>query len=98
MRGWLAVIHGQQDVRRQVVYYERLARLFRFFSDWRILPFDDSAANMFQSLRAQKVRIGSSMDLKIASIVLVQDATLLSDNLRDFKKVPGLRIEDWLQQ
>ena len=97
MRGWLAVIHGQQDVRRQVIYYERLVRLFRFFSDWRILPFDDSAANMFQSLRAQKVRIGS-MDLKIASIVLVQDATLLSDNLRDFKKVPGLRVEDWLQQ
>jgi tRNA(fMet)-specific endonuclease VapC len=69
--------------------------LFRFFADWRILPFDNLAADMFRSLRAQSVRIGS-MDLKIASIVLVHDATLLSNNLRDFKKVPGLRVEDWL--
>src|SRR5207244_1476271 len=90
MRGWLSAIHGQHDVRRQVPYYERLVGLFRFFADWRILPFDSLAADMFASLRAQSVRIGS-MDLKIASIVLVHDATLLSDNLRDFKKVPGPR-------
>jgi tRNA(fMet)-specific endonuclease VapC len=95
MRGWLSAIHGQRDVQRQVPYYERLVGLFRFFADWRILPFDDLAADMFRSLRAQSVRIGS-MDLKIASIVLVHDATLLSDNLRDFKKVPRLRVEDWL--
>src|SRR5947209_20333798 len=45
-----------------------------FFADWRILPFDNLAADMFRSLRAQSVRIGS-MDLKIASIVPVHDAT-----------------------
>jgi tRNA(fMet)-specific endonuclease VapC len=95
MRGWLSAIHGQPDVRRQVPYYERLVGLVRFFADWRILPFDELAADMFRSLRAQSVRIGP-MDLKIASIVLVHDATLLSNNLRDFKKVPGLRVEDWL--
>ena len=95
MRGWLSAIHGQRDVHRQVTYYGRLVGLFRFFVGWRILPFDDLAAGEFQSLRAQKVRIGS-MDLKIAAIVLVHDATLLSDNLRDFEQVPGLRVEDWL--
>jgi tRNA(fMet)-specific endonuclease VapC len=95
LRGWLSAIHGQRDVRREVPYYERLVGLFRFFADWRILPFDELAADMFRSLRARSIRIGS-MDLKIASIVLVQDATLLSNNLRDFKKVAGLRVEDWL--
>jgi tRNA(fMet)-specific endonuclease VapC len=95
MRGWLSAIHGQRNVQRQVKYYERLVGLFRFFADWRILPFDDLAADQFQSLRAQRIRIGT-MDLKIASIVLVHDATLLSNNLRDFKQVPGLRTEDWL--
>lgn len=95
MRGWLSAIHGQRDVQRQVRYYERLVGLFRFFADWRILPFDDLAADMFKSLRAQRIRIGT-MDLKIASIVLVHEATLLSNNLRDFKRVPGLRVEDWL--
>jgi tRNA(fMet)-specific endonuclease VapC len=95
MRGWLSAIHGQRNVRRQVQYYERLIRLFRFFSDWRILAFDEQAAHMFQSLRSRRIRIGA-MDLKIASIVLAHDATLLSRNLRDFQKVPGLRVEDWL--
>jgi tRNA(fMet)-specific endonuclease VapC len=95
MRGWLSAIHAQRDVQRQVKYYEQLVGLFRFFADWRILPFDNLAADKFRSLRGQRVRIGT-MDLKIASIVLVHDATLLSNNLRDFEQVPGLRVEDWL--
>ena len=37
------------------------------------------------------------MDLRIASIALTHDATLLSRNLRDFTKIPGLRVEDWLR-
>jgi tRNA(fMet)-specific endonuclease VapC len=36
-------------------------------------------------------------DLKIAPIALVNDATLLSANLRDFEQVPGLRVENWLE-
>ena len=35
------------------------------------------------------------MDLKIAAIVLANDATLLTRNLGDFRKVPDLKAEDW---
>jgi tRNA(fMet)-specific endonuclease VapC len=35
------------------------------------------------------------MDLRIASIALATNATLLSRNLRDFQRVPGLTVEDW---
>ena len=41
------------------------------------------------------VRIGA-MDIKIASIALANDAILLTRNLNDFQKVPGLRVADWL--
>ena len=95
-RGWLGLIRRYPDVHRQVAYYERLVRLFDFFAEWQILPFDQRAADEFKRLRQQGVRIGT-MDLKIASIVLVGGVTLLSGNNRDFQQVPGIQVEDWLQ-
>ena len=41
------------------------------------------------------MRIGTQ-DLRIASVALSIDAVVLSRNLRDFRQVPGLRVENWL--
>lgn len=94
-RGWLAKVNQARDVANQVPYYERFVGLVAFFSRWQIIPFDDRAAAEFKSLRKQRIRIGA-MDLKIASIARVQGAKLLSANLRDFRQVPGLDVENWL--
>src|SRR4051794_10788878 len=75
MRGWLAVISRERQVHRQINAYARLGRLFEFFAPWTVLPFDDRAADEFTRRQAAGVRIGS-MDLKIASIVLVHDTLL----------------------
>ncbi len=88
-RGWFALVARHRDVRRQVKPYQELVDLHLFLSGWSILPFNDAAADQFAQLRAAGVRIGS-MDLKIASIALVHDALVLSGNLQDFEKVPGL--------
>ena len=96
MRGWLGLIRRYPDVHRQVPAYERLIRLFDFFAQWQILPFDQAAADQFTRLRRQGIRIGT-MDLKIAAIVAVRGGTLLSGNNRDFDQVPGVHVEDWLQ-
>jgi tRNA(fMet)-specific endonuclease VapC len=95
LRGWLAQIHRERDPHKQIVAYERLQRRFDFYAAWNVLPWDAASADRFQELRRQRIRLGT-MDLKIASIVLVQNATLLSRNLRDFQRVPGLHVEDWL--
>jgi tRNA(fMet)-specific endonuclease VapC len=94
-RGWLAQIHRQRDPHEQIATYQRLQRRIAFFAAWHVLPWDTDAADILQGLRRQRVRIGT-MDLKIASIVLAHDATLLSRNLRDFQQIPNLRVEDWL--
>jgi tRNA(fMet)-specific endonuclease VapC len=96
MRGWLAAIAKERYARRQVLAYTELARLFDFFRAFTILLFDERAADQFDSLRAVKIRIGT-MDLKIAAIALVNQALLLSANRSDFEKVPGLRVENWLE-
>jgi tRNA(fMet)-specific endonuclease VapC len=71
-----------------------LYRLLKEYEEREVLLFDDRAVAEFKRLRSLKVRIGT-MDLRIASIVLVHDATLITMNRRDYEKVPGLRAEDW---
>ena len=95
MRGWLAWINRSDDVQRQVPAYQELLRLFDFYSRWQVMAFDDQAAKTFQALRRSRIRIGT-MDLKIAAIALVHDALLLSANLRDFQRVPNLRVANWI--
>jgi tRNA(fMet)-specific endonuclease VapC len=95
-RSWISLIGRYSDVRQQVAYYDRFVSMFRFFATWQVLPFDNLAAEEFRRLRSERVRIGTT-DLKIAAITLVHGATLVSSSLRNFAKVPGLRVEDWLQ-
>ena len=37
------------------------------------------------------------MDLKIAATVLVNRCMLQSANLKDFERVPGLKVENWIE-
>lgn len=94
-RGWLAEINRIKDVAKQSVAYDRLKTRTEFMAKWVMLPGDEEAASRFSALRKQRVRIGA-MDLKIACIALAHDATLLTRIISDFSKVPGIRVENWL--
>lgn len=97
LRGWLAEINRRPAPWKQIPAYERLLRLLVFLRPFKLIDFDERAADEFERLRKAKVRIGS-MDLKIACIAVVHDVLLLSANLRDFQQVPGLRVENWLTE
>ncbi len=58
------------------------------------IDFDLEAESIYHQLRQQKIRIGTQ-DLRIASIALANQATLLTRNDRDFSQVPNLIIDDW---
>jgi tRNA(fMet)-specific endonuclease VapC len=93
-RGWLAYVGRARTLVQQIDAYRKLSRHLEVYRSIRVLEFDERAALEMQRLRTGGVRVGP-MDLKIAAIVLAHDSTLLSRNLRDFRKVPGLRVEDW---
>jgi tRNA(fMet)-specific endonuclease VapC len=95
LRGWLAQVRRVHDVHRLIDPYDRLIRLIDVLAEWEVVRWSEAAAEEFNRLKKQRVRIGTQ-DLKIASLALTCDALLLSANLRDFQQVPGLRVEDWL--
>jgi tRNA(fMet)-specific endonuclease VapC len=79
-----ALVHG----------YQLLLRLLSDYAVATVLPFNVPSAAVFDGLRAQKIRV-STMDLRIASIALAHGMTLLTRNVSDFQKVPGLITENW---
>jgi len=95
LSGLLTLIGTAKSDKVRIERYERLSSRLDRMGDYTILPWTAEAQNIFNALRRQRIRIGT-MDLRIACIVLANDATLLSRNLRDFQRVPGLRAEDWL--
>jgi tRNA(fMet)-specific endonuclease VapC len=95
LRGWLAEIRRRTDPRTQIAAYQRLIRQVEVFASWLVLPWDEDAANHFDSLKSLRQQVGTQ-DLKIACICLAHDATLLTRNLADFKPIPGLRVANWL--
>jgi tRNA(fMet)-specific endonuclease VapC len=94
MRGWLAVIGRSRQGAREVAAYRHFHGLLAFFAAIPIIEFDEPAADRFRHFRRSRIRLGT-MDLKIAAIAMSRGATLLSRNLRDFRLVPGLLVQDW---
>jgi tRNA(fMet)-specific endonuclease VapC len=94
IRGWLAYLAKARALDQQIDGYGKLRRHLDCYRQIRVLDFDRAAADQFQRLTRARLRVGT-MDLKIAAIVLAHDATLLSRNLRDFRKIDGLKVEDW---
>jgi tRNA(fMet)-specific endonuclease VapC len=93
-RGWMAYAARARTTAQQVEAYRKLERHLDLYGRVQVLGFDERAGTEFERLRTARLRVGT-MDLKIAAIALVHDATLLSRNLTDFHRVPGLKVEDW---
>ena len=92
--GWNAYLNRARDRAGVVRAYAMFNQILVDFAEAQVLPFDDAAAAGFDALRAQHVRI-PTLDLRIAATALSRDLTVLTRNVVDFSKVPGLRVEDW---
>jgi len=64
-----------------------------------VLPFDGGAAFYYGKIRAELEKQGeiiSSMDLLVASIAIANDLILVTGNIKHFKRIKMLQIEDWI--
>lgn len=71
-----------------------------FCSSLTLCPFDEPAAQIFGTTKESLISNGEMigiMDLLIASAALAQKATLVTHNLQEFKRISGLKLEDWFE-
>jgi len=74
------------------------ASLDLFLAPLPVLPFDRDAAEEGGRLRARLFHAGrriGDLDLLIAAQALTAGLILVSNNLREFERVPGLRTANW---
>lgn len=82
---------GAELSKRPLEHHERLDR---FLANFRVVIPDERFANLYARLFAAAERSGKRlpvMDLLVATAALVDDAPLVTRNMKDFSKVPGLR-------
>lgn len=94
--GWYALFGRIKTPEEEAALYERLARTIKTCTVMSIAPYDVAAIARFKQLQEMKLNVGL-MDLRIAAVASEQGAILVTVNVRDFSRVPGLIIEDWTQ-
>ena len=80
---------------------KNLRYIKEFLENFEILSFQLPDASLFSQIHAQLLKDGTpvgDMDVLIASIVLNNNETLVTRNIKHFSKIPMLKIKDWTKQ
>ena len=74
------------------------AALMQFLAILEVMPFDDRAATEYGNLCAYLQKQGKpigTMDMLIASHARALSLTMVTNNMREFERVPELKLENW---
>jgi tRNA(fMet)-specific endonuclease VapC len=96
MRGWLAAVQTAKTPARLAHASRLLAEAVPLWAQFPIFPMTESALCRFEQLVRLRLNVGR-MDLRIAAVALDAGATVVTHNVRDFRRVPGLAVEDWTE-
>jgi tRNA(fMet)-specific endonuclease VapC len=74
--------------------------LAQFIAPLEILPYGDDAAQYYGILRTHLEKQGTpigSLDMLIAAHALSTDCTLVTNNQKEFIRIPKLKIGNWIK-
>lgn len=77
---------------------ERRKKIESIISQIELIPFDKDAALRYSGIRVYLEKKGiiiSERDLQIASIAGSRDLCVVTHNVKEFTRIPELRVEDW---
>lgn len=92
--GWQARLQKAKTNRDKAFVWERYKISLEAFRLLQWLPFAEAAIERFETLKKMRLNVGSN-DLRIAAIALENGATVVTRNVRDFRRVPELLVARW---
>ncbi len=91
------LLHG---VEKSSMVSHNLRKVEDFVSRLDVLPYDINAASHYGDIRANLEKKGTPIginDLHIAGHARSESLILVSNNIREFERVEGLRLENWIE-
>ena len=92
--GWYAMLRKAKSEEALAEAYEQLCHTVRAVSQFPLLTFSIPAIREFERLKRMQLGV-KAKDLRIAAIVLIHGEILVTRNIVDFSRIPGLVIENW---
>ena len=89
------LLHG---VYKSVRVEQNLAAVLDFASQLVVVPFGSQVTETYGRIRAELERAGQPigpLDVQIAATAVAHGLTLVTNNTREFARVPGIQLEDW---
>ena len=79
---------------------ENAERVEKFLEPFEIMPFSDLITYTYAELRNEAEKKGEIIgpnDMLIAAIVKFHDGIIVTNNVKEFERIKGLKIENWVQ-
>jgi tRNA(fMet)-specific endonuclease VapC len=94
LTGWYTLTRQARRPEDVARAYEQLAVAVVRLARWPILPYTEAAIARVADFKGLRLNVGV-MDLRIAAIAREHGAVVVSRNVRDFGRIPGVSVEDW---
>ena len=92
--GWQKRRHAAKTHKQYADASRLFSRAVTMWGEFPIAPETEASRATFEQLVRLKLNVGKN-DLRIASVVFDLGAILVTHNLVDYRRIPGLRFEDW---
>ncbi len=79
---------------------ENVEKVEKLLEPFAVVPFFDLIAYVYAEIRNETEKVGEKVgpnDLFIAAIVKFHDGILVTNNVQEFKRIKGLKIENWIK-
>ena len=94
----LTVAELEYGVAKSVAREKNQSALEQFLLPFELISFDHESARVYGDLRAQLERAGTpigAMDTLIGAHAVARGLVLVTNNEREFRRIPGLKVENW---